>query len=161
MNATSIVTRRVLATAGSFLLLVGCSSEPVRYDLHGKVLYNGKPVPVGRIVFDPVAAKGKGGPQGFARIKDGIYDTRTGGKGTVGGQQVVRIDGFDGTKIDDDSPQGSPLFPGYEQNVDLPKQDTELDFVVPLAEPSPSVDPSSDHLLSPEDGDSNAAEITK
>jgi len=129
----------LLALASVVLLsgLSGCggSRGPERYRVWGKVTFNGKPVPVGSIKFDP--AKGNDGPQGSAAIKDGKYDTAAqGGAGVVGGPHVVRISGFTGVAANDDAPQGPPLFPQYKQSVDLPKESVEKDFDVPSS-PAP------------------------
>src|SRR5207245_327431 len=91
----------------------------------GKVTFNGKPLPAGRIFFLPNAAKGNSGRGGFADIKDGAYDTRHKGGPTPGGALIVRIDGFDG-KTTPDNPVGQAQFLGYEVQVEVgppPAQD--------------------------------------
>jgi hypothetical protein len=113
--------------------LLGCggSKGPERFRVSGKVTFKGQPVPVGTIRFDPDPSKGNQGPQGSATIEDGRYDTAQGGHGVVGGPHVVRISGFDGIATSDDAPQGTPLFPAYKTQVDLPKGPAEHDFEVP------------------------------
>ncbi|MCR9119920.1 MAG: hypothetical protein NXI22_23535, partial [bacterium] len=67
-------------------LLTGCGeSGPVRYQVSGKVQFQGKPVPAGSVIFTPDTAQGNSGPQGVAEIVDGAYRTSGGGLGTVGG----------------------------------------------------------------------------
>ncbi len=128
--------RTSLYTCGltvAVLLGTGCSGDkgPRRYHVQGRVEFRGAPVPTGRIVFDPDPVKGNRGPQGVAIIQDGAFDTRAAtGKGTVGGPHIVRIDGFDGQGGNDDSPFGNALFRDYQQSVDLPQEDTEMDFTV-------------------------------
>src|SRR5262245_61480793 len=91
------------------LFAMGCTSGSSPSHLSGKVTFDGKPVPAGRVFFLPNSAKGGSGPGGFAEIKDGKYNTRTKGAGTLGGPLIVRIDGFDG-KGTPENPVGQPLF---------------------------------------------------
>jgi len=127
---TSLVA---LTTAIVCAGLAGCggSKGPDRHRVWGKVTFHGQPVPVGSIKFDPDGSQGNQGPQGFATIKDGHYDTAGAGAGVVGGPHVVRISGFDGIASSDDAPQGAPLFPAYQTTVDLPKEPAEKDFEIP------------------------------
>jgi hypothetical protein len=99
------------------------------------VRFDGKPVPAGMIFFDPDVSRGNDGPQGFAPIKDGRYDTRHNGKGAVGGPHMVRIQCFDG-KPGAELPMGHLLRPEYTTAIDLPGKATTQDFDVP-AEPGP------------------------
>jgi hypothetical protein len=114
---------------------LGCgASGPRRFRISGTVTHAGKPIPAGRIVFEPDTARGGAGPQGFAVIQNGRYDTgRAGAQGAIGGPTVVRIDGFDGRPHGEDTPPlGAPLFPDtYVQTLDLPQKDSTLDFNVP------------------------------
>jgi hypothetical protein len=58
------------------LLLVGCGScGPTTYRVQGAVTFDGRPVPGGRIDFVPDFNRGNSAMAGFARIKDGRYDT--------------------------------------------------------------------------------------
>lgn len=124
------------AVAGAMLalgLLAGCGGPagPARYDVEGVVTYDGKPVPAGRVVFEPDSAKGNQGPACYADIEDGKYASPS-GKGTVGGPHVVRINGSNGVPHDE-SPLGTALFPEYRTNVDLPKETATHDFDVPAS----------------------------
>jgi hypothetical protein len=113
------------------VVTAGCEKEPTRLHLSGQVLFNGKPVPIGEIYFDPDVAKGKDGPQGFARIENGRYDTRIGGKPLTAGPHVVRILGFDGkARPEDDLPFGRRLFAEYTTAVDVSESSPALDFEV-------------------------------
>jgi hypothetical protein len=128
-----------LPVAVGLLLLVGCNSAaPVRHEVQGKVVYKGEPVPSGRIMFSPDSAKGNRGPQGYAMIQNGHYDTRKGGKGVVSGPQIVKIDGFNGLGHEvgpgEDSGPSSPTIPAYEKSIDFPTKDTVLDFDLTVAE---------------------------
>jgi hypothetical protein len=114
-------------------MLIGCDgggSGPERFDLSGAVNFDGKPVPFGQIVFEPDSSAGNSGPQGFAEIRDGKYDTKAGGKGTVGGAHVIRITGSEGESRDENNP-AEVLFSDYETTADLPKEDSTKDFDVP------------------------------
>jgi hypothetical protein len=117
--------------------LVGCGRDdgPLRFDVSGKVTFNNKPVPVGRIQFEPDSSQDNQGPAGYALIKDGTYSTQETGKGTVGGPHVVVMLGFDGKAAPaEEIVAGAPLFPKYRTTVDLPKETTTMDFDVPAME---------------------------
>lgn len=118
------------------LLCVGCQGgdSTTRYDVAGTVTFDGKPVAAGVILFTPDAAKNNRGPTGFAKIKDGKYDTRQDGKGTVGGPHTVAISGADGVPLpQQELPDGRPLFTDYQTAVDLPNAATTHDFEVPAS----------------------------
>ena len=120
---------------------VGChrNSGPARYDLSGSVTYAGKPVPAGQILFVPDASKGNDGPGTAADIRNGRYQTEP-GQGTIGGAHVVSIFGLDGKPIPYGgvmNPTGSPLFPEYKTQVDLPRQASTQDFTVPTGAAGP------------------------
>ena len=74
--------------------------------------------------------QGNDGPQGFAEIHDGRFDTRTPAKGAPSGAVVLVIDGFDGV-AQPDAPNGRPLFAGDKVRLDLPKQPTQQTIDVP------------------------------
>src|SRR4051812_17376726 len=99
-----------LLCLGSLLLLTGCNRDTTAYPVSGTVEYAGQPVPSGTIYFDPDPAKQNTGPQGYALIINGKYDTRETGKGVRGGSYLVRIEGFDG-KPAPSLPLGNRLFP--------------------------------------------------
>src|SRR5204862_378695 len=71
------------------LAAVGCGES--RVEVSGEVTFDGKPVPAGRIYFNPDFTKGNDGPQGYADIKDGKFDTRNKGKGACGGPTIAVI----------------------------------------------------------------------
>ena len=107
-------------------VLAGCSHEEKVYRVSGNVTYDGKPVAKGLIFFDPTAE----GPQGYANILDGKYDTAQQGKGVRGGAYNVRVNGFDGKKVPD-APFGNTLFPEYTGTNELPAADSKYDLDVP------------------------------
>jgi hypothetical protein len=101
------------------------------YHVSGEVNYKGTPLPAGVIFFDPDATKKNSGPQGYAMIKDGKYDTSAqGGAPVVGGAYIVRIEGFDG-KPGNELPLGKALFTDFQKAVDLPKENCTQNFEVP------------------------------
>jgi hypothetical protein len=119
---------------GLIVLGLGCGQGdgPQRFEVSGKVTYNGQPVPKGFITFEPDAEKGNGGPGGGADIVDGSFRTAA-GKGVVGGPYLVKIVGYDGvaaTVSGEELPEGSPLFVPYETRIEFPKQKTQQDFDV-------------------------------
>ena len=121
-----------------FLLLIlslvsGCGdSGPPRAAIWGKVTWKGEPVPSGVIYFSPDASRGNSGPQGFALIEDGVFDTRRPrAKGCSAGPQLVQIQGFDGQNKSDDLPYGNQLFKPYELAIDVPAEGAENDLTIP------------------------------
>jgi hypothetical protein len=126
-NAAALVLALLLLP-----LLCGCGGQRV-YHVSGTVTYQGKPVPTGQIVFEPDASAGNSGQAGFAKIKDGHYDTRTEGQGTLGGPHLVRIHGRDGIPRGE-LLNGMQLFQDYNTKADLPKANANQDFDVPAGE---------------------------
>ena len=108
-----------------FLLTVpvGCEKQPTLYEVSGTVLYEGKPVPMGQIRFNPDGD----GTQGFATIRDGKYTTTVEGRGVVGGSHTIQILAYDG-KVANETPLGKGLRPEYTEKKDLPFANTELNF---------------------------------
>jgi len=111
------------------LCAAGCDRGPALYHVSGSVTYDDKPLPAGQIFFDPDVSKGNDGPQGFAHIKAGEFDTAEGGRGVRGGPYVIRIQGFDG-KPGNELPLGKPLFTNFRESRDLPKEKSEQNFDV-------------------------------
>ena len=114
--------------------LTGCGgpSGPPQYEISGKATFNGKPIPAGKIMFVPDRSKENTGPRGVARIENGQYKTLP-GKGAAGGPQVVTIQGYDGVTPPGwaGSDLGSPIFKRYEKKIELPAENTTVDFDVP------------------------------
>ncbi len=122
------------AVLGLLVAGTGCGQRgPERYRVHGSVTYAGQPVPLGRIVFEPDLDRGNRGPQGFAPIENGRFDTAAKFcQGTVGGAMIVRIEGFEMIKGSEDATTaGRQLFETYETRIDLPRQSVTRDFNVP------------------------------
>src|SRR5690349_8103368 len=88
-----------VSLAGAALALLtasGCGrGGAARIPVSGKVTWHGEPIPRGMVSFDPDVTKKNSGPQGFAPIVDGRYDTRAEkGKGSVVGPQIVIVKAF-------------------------------------------------------------------
>lgn len=113
--------------------LAGCGDRgPRRYHVRGAVTFAGQPVRHGRIVFDPDQSRGHAGPQGFAPIENGRFDTSNRHcRGTVGGPTIVRIDALEIRDGADGESAGRLLFPTHEERIDLPQADITRDFDVP------------------------------
>jgi hypothetical protein len=126
MMRISPCRRAALVMVLAFAVLASCTKQEKLYRVSGVVTYNGKPVPKGLIFFDP---KGDG-PQGFANIVGGKYDTTQQGKGVRGGAYDVRVNGFDGKEASE-APFGQALFPEYTGTKDLPTEDSTYDLDVP------------------------------
>lgn len=113
--------------------LTGCyrNDGPARYHVSGTVTFQGKPVPFGEIMFVPDLSKGNQGPAGFARIKDGQFNTAVDGKGTTGGAQQVVINGSPVSLERNTDDPITPLFNEYRVEAVLPQSTTTLNFEVP------------------------------
>lgn len=109
-------------------VVVGCSSDEKLYDVSGTVTHQGKGIPKGLIFFDPDG----GGPQGFANIENGKYDTATPGqgKGIRGGKYNIRVNGFDGRQ-GMEAPFGEAIFPEHTFTKELPAEKQVFDYDVP------------------------------
>jgi hypothetical protein len=131
-------------------LILGCGGDGAsRFNVSGSATFAGKPIPVGKIYFTPDAAKGNSGAAGYADIKDGKFSTASaGGMGTIGGAMLVRIEGADGIALDEDRPNGNPLFTFYEVAVEFPKESTTKDFDVP-ADAAKAQPPDARQLVTP------------
>lgn len=136
-RSTSLLPRGAAAVVLCMACIAtsGCGDRgPRRYRVSGSVSHAGKPVQIGRIVFEPDAARGNSGPQGFAPIENGRFDTAAPHcKGGVSGPTVVRIDGMETTGGEDAAASGRMLFPTHEERIELPAEDTVRDFAVPAS----------------------------
>jgi hypothetical protein len=110
----------------------GCSGGQKSHHIRGTVKYGGEMLPRGIIRFEPDPRTGNDGPEGYAMIIDGQFDTRLElGKPVIsGGGFVIRIDGNDG-KPGNELPMGKPLFSGHTEVRTLEAADQELHFDIP------------------------------
>ncbi len=113
------------------VLFTGCTTDEQLHDVSGTITHDGKPIPKGLIFFDPDAAKGTTGLQGFANIEGGHFDTALPGKGKGirGGTYSVRILAFDGKEAPE-SPFGKGLFPEHQFTKEFPSQKQTFDYDV-------------------------------
>jgi hypothetical protein len=120
--------------AAGLVWAVGCESGPKTYRLSGKVTFNGQPVPMGKIYFDPDPTAGNSGQSGFADIVDGAFDTSAAnGRGVAGGPTIVRIVGNKKEPADPTSGYGPLLFAEYSVKAELPRETSTKDFDVPAS----------------------------
>lgn len=120
------------------LAFAGCGSgdDVTLTDLSGEATFDGKPIAYGQIRFTPDQSKKHSGPQGYATIENGKYDTATNGKGVLPGPHVVTITAFEQkpAEIEDEtSPEAmnapGPIFSDYKIERDI--QSPTEDFSVP------------------------------
>ena len=126
--------------AGAALLaaaaaLPGCGkSEPDNVvHVRGTVTYDGKPIPLGMILFEPDPSRGTRGQQGHADIKDGRFDTTVSEKGAAIGHQIVRVTGGDGVNPEPFTPFGNLLFEEHTVRIELSRDAAPLTIDVPKA----------------------------
>lgn len=121
------------------LSLLGCGGDGT-YHVSGKVTFKGQPVPAGKVFFLPDGTKGNSGPAGYADIKDGEYNTASGGKKAKAGAIIFAVEGFDPKsppkKIDRKAdPEGeittTILFARYEKQIELPTAASTQNIDVP------------------------------
>ena len=109
----------------------GTSPTPTVYEVSGSVTYAGKPIPAGRVVFEPDTERGASGMVSIADISNGHYVTRP-SRGFGGGPCRVTIYGSDGSlPADNPADHDSALFPPWQTTVDLPQASCQHDFAVP------------------------------
>ena len=130
-----LVGKAAVALVFACACLLGCGDPgPQRYHVQGKVTSGGEPVPAGIIFFDPDSTQGNTGPQGYAYIKDGMYDTRDDGEGSAGGALIVNISGFDG-KPGEELPLGRMIYGEHDFKIELPLEEATHDFELPPPPP--------------------------
>jgi hypothetical protein len=102
-----------------------------RYPLSGIVTFNGQPVPRGTISF--VASAAGREYAGYAGIVDGKFDTRTDGRGHVGGEHVITVMGFQApSDANSEEAKPVPLFQPIQLNDDFRYGSTFKKIDLPL-----------------------------
>lgn len=120
----------ILVSAVCLFFLSGCGGvepNPKRHNISGKVELDGAPVAAGRIYFSPNVKENNSGPQGFAPINQGKYDTSQ-GKGPPSGALIIRIEAFDGNKSEG-NPMGAVVFT-YEGTAQIGADEKTKDFAL-------------------------------
>jgi hypothetical protein len=133
----------LLCVVAALACAAGCGSGATnRVAVWGNVTWKGAPVPSGIVYFSPDTKKGNSGPQGYALIKDGKFDTRDKlSKGCVTGAQVASVHGCDGQNPAPGRPYGSNLFAPFELAVEVAQAGGQMDLNVPdAAKPAASVE---------------------
>ncbi|MEX0642989.1 MAG: hypothetical protein WD468_09835 [Pirellulales bacterium] len=117
----------------TFLASSGCGNgSSQRVAVWGDVTWKGQPVPAGVIYFNPDKKKGNTGPQGFALIQDGHFDSRAEfSKGCVTGPLVALIQGCTGEGKSSNFPYGRPLLAPVELPLDVPAEGGQIDLTIP------------------------------
>ncbi|UUO07788.1 hypothetical protein M4951_05625 [Blastopirellula sp. J2-11] len=112
------------------IALPGCWSESSdQIVISGEATYDGKPIPVGELIFTPDTKQGNKGPQGRAKIKDGKFTTAGSGRDVVGGPYQVELKAFDGVAFEGRElvvEEGKPLFGSVRSQIDLPLKTATL-----------------------------------
>jgi hypothetical protein len=109
----------------------GTSPTPTVYEVSGSVTFAGKPIPAGRVVFEPDTERGASGMVSIANITDGQYATRP-RRGFGGGPCRVTIYGSDGSlPAENPADHDNALFPPWQTTIDLPQASCQRDFAVP------------------------------
>ncbi|PQO31244.1 hypothetical protein C5Y96_12940 [Blastopirellula marina] len=123
-----------LVTLVLLAVSLGCNSKAglATYPVSGTVTYQGKPVPDGSITLIPDSRQGNSGAAVSIDIVNGKFDSATADRGHVGGPHMVRVVGLDGKGDGDLFPHGQMLFPDYETTLDLPKEGSTQEIVVPI-----------------------------
>lgn len=119
---------------------IGCRAQNdlETYPISGTVTYQGQPVPVGSITLVPDSSQGNRGAAVSMEIVDGKFDSANASRGHVGGPHVATIVGLDGNGDGDLFPKGYMLFQDYQVSLDLPKESSTNDIVVPADQKKPS-----------------------
>lgn len=111
----------------------GCfsGSDSATFPISGTVRFGEQPVPTGSITLIPDTRQGNSGAAVSMDIVDGKFDSANADRGHVGGPHTIRIVGLDGKGDGDLFPHGQMMFPDYEISLDLPKETTTQEIVVP------------------------------
>lgn len=137
MSCTSRHLIAFLACAAiSGLLGCGRPDEFTRHRVSGTVTFNGRPVPAGKIYFNPDAGAGNDGPPAYAEIVNGAFDTSASkGRNAISGPHQVVINGYEPASAPADSEFGNAkaLFGEYRTSVVLPEAVSQQTFNVPAA----------------------------
>lgn len=128
-----------VAAVAAVAVVGGCgkSKTPAVFAVSGSVTFAGKPIPAGRVVFEPDTSRGATGMTSIADITNGHYVTRS-GRGFGGGPCRVTIYGSDGTlPAENPDDHDDALFSPWQTAIDLPRESCRRDFAVPADAGSP------------------------
>ena len=121
----------------SSVTFAGCGKDgPSRLDVWGTITWKGQPIRSGVIFFEPNTTKGNKGPQGFALIKEGNFDSRyERSKGCISGPHIATIQAGDGQNITSGRPYGNSLFASHNLAIDIPPDGGEINLQIPDSVP--------------------------
>ncbi len=126
LSAAAVLLITIAATSGC-----STSSELETFPISGTVKFGDRPIPDGSITLLPDTRQGNSGAAVSMDIVDGKFTSADADRGHVGGPHIVRVVGLDGKGDGDLFPNGQMLFPDYETTIDLPKEETTQEIVVP------------------------------
>ncbi|MEW4565433.1 hypothetical protein AB1K70_23100 [Bremerella sp. JC770] len=115
--------------------MLGCSFQQPSsgFQLSGEATWDGKPIPLGMIIFSPDGTEGNSGRQCIAKIVNGRFET-DGVKGHVGGAHRVDLFATDGVPAMIDGvmdEKGTALFTPFQTSVRLPMEEGTISIDVP------------------------------
>jgi len=134
MSRTYQLLAALMLLALTTITASGCfsGSDSTTYAISGTVKFGQQLVPDGSITLIPDTRQGNSGAALSLDIVNGKFNSASAGRGHVGGPHLVRVVGLDGKGDGDLFPNGQMLFPDYETTIDLPKDATTQDIVVPV-----------------------------
>ena len=121
-----------LPLAVALFFTIGCGPKgPVTYPISGTVLFDGKPVVEGMILFTPASEKGNTGRQSSVVIVDGKFGMSSKSKPRlVQGPFWVTLDGYSEPHPGTESDPRKPLFREYNVEFDMPDKAYTLDISI-------------------------------
>jgi hypothetical protein len=122
----------VACCAGLIMLVAGGCNRSGPFDVSGTVTFEGKPVPIGLVIIEPDAEKGKRGTQTQGLIKDGHFRTLP-GHGAISGPVLITVNANDGVPTPM-AAKGKLLFRTFQYRTELPAASSTLDIEVPAAQ---------------------------
>lgn len=111
----------------------GPEMPPNSVHVAGEIKWQGQPLKLGLIVFEPDATRGGKGVQGYAQIRDGQFDTKKEGVAAPIGPCLARITGGDGVDAGGFAPFGTLLFEEYSKSLEVSASTSPLSIEVKSA----------------------------
>jgi hypothetical protein len=129
-------SRWFCALAVVFFISGGCGGDGLdRQRIQGTVTFEGKPVEVGAVLFEPTQSVGTLAPTAYLRVQDGKFDT--GDEGPIPGKYKVIVGGYDlaQKQVDSDGvTHTAQLFNDYTFEVEVPPPGNTLHIEVPASQ---------------------------
>ena len=128
------VTTAVAVFICVIIASAGCQDRLVGHQITGTAMFDGEPIPVGRIVLSPDGSAGGERWQSELAIENGnLVPNRS--RPSCGGPHWFEIIASDGVPYEDGEglqPHGRPMFPPLRARVELPDEDCAVDVRVEL-----------------------------